>query len=366
MSTTILVVDDDAELRGAVERELTAHGFSVRGASNVAEALARIEEAPPEVLLTDLRMSDQDGIDLLRQTRALAPTTRTVLMSAYATAKDHQTATEDGAVRVLCKPFTPDELLEAIQQAIESGTGFRGSVHGLSLVDLLQMFHYGRRSVRIDIGAPQRGRIHFRDGELVHAELGPLEGSEALQRLLASGVGALSTSPLIERERRTIDVPFSALLLDLLRQVDEAGRGGPPGASEAADDPFDLPWDDDLDPVDDPFDRRTDLLQSLDARLERVAPGLDVSLVDLEAGEARVLLGTAYPDELLASIPNVVEHVGRLSPEWQRFEMSSPGVAMAVLKTGVDKHVVLATEPLIGRYARMKFRSKVVRVSNLI
>jgi CheY-like chemotaxis protein len=366
--TSIVVVDDDAELRGAIERELGAQGFDVRGASSVAEAIALIETSAPEVLLTDLRMSEQDGIDLIRQARAIAPTTRTILMSAYATARDHQTATADGAVRVLCKPFTPGELTEAIRQAVESGTGFRGSVHGLSLVDLLQMFHYGRRSVRIDIGAPRRGEIHVQDGEVTHAKLGESEGAEALRALLASGVGALSTSPLMEAQERTIEVPFSALLLDLLRQVDESENREEPagGSGEAEADPFALAWDDEPEPGSDPFDRRTDLVVSLDSRLAQVATGLDVSLVDLEVRRARLLQGKELEAELVEAIPNLVDHVGRISSDWRHFEMTSPGVAIALLKTGVDHHVVVASEALIGRYAQLKFRSKVVRIANII
>lgn len=365
--TSIVVVDDDAELRAAIERELRAHGFEVRAAASVPEAVDLIERAPPEVLLTDLRMSERDGIDLIRHARTTAPTTRTILMSAYATARDHQTATADGAVTVLCKPFTPGELLQAIRQAVESGTGFRGSVHGLSLVDLLQMFHYGRRSVRVDIGAPQRGQIHVQDGEVIHAELGDLEGTEALRALLASGVGALSTSPLMEAPERTIDAPFSALLLDLLRQVDESeNRDASPADGEVGADPFDLAWDEEPEPASDPFDRRTDLLVSLDARLAQVASGLDVSLVDLETRETRVLQGKAFQRELVEALPDLVAHVDRLTPDWRHFEMSSPGVALALLRTGVTHHVVMATEPLIGRYAQLKFRSKVVRIANII
>jgi len=365
--TSIVVVDDDAELRGAIERELDAEGFSVRGASSVPEAIALIEATPPEVLLTDLRMSAQDGIDLIRRTRVLAPRTRTILMSAYATARDHQTATADGAVRVLCKPFTPGELMEAIRQAVESGTGFRGSVHGLSLVDLLQMFHYGRRSVRLDIGAPQRGEIHVRDGEIAHAELGEVEGTDALRALLASDVGALSTSPLMESRERTIETPFSALLLDLLRQVDESELepGGSTDPAMAAEDPF-AGWGEEPEPEGDPFDRRTDLIASLETRLARLAPGLDVSLVDLQARKARVLQGQEFHPSLVESVPNIVDHVDRVAPEWRHYEMTSDGVALALLRTGVDHHVVVAVEALIGRYAQMKFRSKVVRIASIV
>ncbi len=356
--TSVIVVDDDDDVRSAVGRELEERGFEVRVASSVEGALALIEAEPPEVLLTDLRMAGQDGIDLLRQARLRAPHTRTVLMSAYATARDHQHAVADGAVRVLCKPFTPDELIEAIQQAVECETGFRGSVHGLSLVDLLQMFHYARRSVRIQLGAPRLGEIHVQNGEVVHAACGDATGTSALQSLLASGAGSLQTAPLSEPVRRTIEVPFQALLLDLLRQVDEEGRSLEPEAG------FELfP----AEPEDDPFDRRSDLFLSLDAQLRALVPTADVVLVDVRAGRADALAGRPMPaSELVAALSALRARLDAFDPAWTRFEHSSAHVGFALFRTGVGDHVLFVSDAFVGRYAQIKFRSQLVRVAGLL
>ncbi|HJL14809.1 MAG TPA: response regulator [Sandaracinaceae bacterium LLY-WYZ-13_1] len=236
--TSILVVDDDEQLRWALERELSAEGHEVSAVSNVAAALEALRERAPEVLITDLRMSEQDGIDLLTELPRVAGSTRPILMSAYATAADHDRATELGAVRVLCKPFTPVELREAIAQAVECESGFRGSVHGLSLVDLLQMFHFGQRSVTLAVGgAATAGRIHLQAGEVVHAEAGERRGEEALRALLAAGTGSLRTGPP-EGCPRTIRRPFDSLLLELLRQLDEGER-----AEVDVDAAFDVAFD---------------------------------------------------------------------------------------------------------------------------
>ncbi len=123
--TSVLIVDDDAQLREAMARDLKEKGFDVTTASCVSEATTSLGARAPDVLITDLRMSEADGIDLLDSVRNLAPQTRSILMSAYATARDHQVATDMGAVRVLCKPFNATELVQAIQQAVDCGTGFR-------------------------------------------------------------------------------------------------------------------------------------------------------------------------------------------------------------------------------------------------
>lgn len=228
--TAVLVVDDDVPFRSTLARALGGRGYEVDVADDVDGALQALAGRRFDVLLTDLRLGGRDGIDLLDGARRVSPGTRPVLMSAYATARDHQTAVELGAVKVLCKPFTPDDLLRAIQEAVECGQGFRGSVHGLSLTDMLQMFHHARRSLTVEVGGPVSGRIHIRSGQVEHAEATragapALEGEAALRALLASPAGSLRTTVLVPGGRVTIERPLVELLIDSLRVLDEQGAG---------------------------------------------------------------------------------------------------------------------------------------------
>lgn len=225
--TSLFILEDDVHLRNALTRELAAHGFEVRTASTVEAALASVAAQPVDVMLTDLRLDGQDGIDLLRRLPAISRRTRTVLMSGYATARDHQIATELGAVTVLVKPFTWDELLRTIQKAIDCETGFVGSIHGLSLVDMAQMFHLAQRSISVRVSQPGEPAsvIHFRGGEIVHAEHRGLRGNPALRAILATPSGTIDTAPLAEDIERTITSPFEHLLLESLSQLDEELHG---------------------------------------------------------------------------------------------------------------------------------------------
>jgi len=227
--TRVLVVDDDENLRHTVERDLRRQGFEVETAEDVEQALAVLTRASIDVLLTDLRMTGADGIDLLRSARLLSPRTRTLLMSGFGTARDYQAAVDLGAVRVLCKPFTSAELTLAVRQAVECAVGFRGSIHGLGLVDILQMFNLARRSVAVVIdvtpgAAP--GVVHLRDGALVHAAVGDLVGEPALRALLAQAAGTLRTTTLTDDGPATIDRAFQEVVLDAIRALDEAPGTG--------------------------------------------------------------------------------------------------------------------------------------------
>lgn len=232
--TSVLIVDDDLELRSALTRDLKAHGFEVLTAGSVAEALTALTRSSIDVLLTDLRInSERDGIDLLKQAQQVANQTRAVMMSAFATAQDYQAATQLGVVRVLWKPFSNEELLVAIQEAVESKTGFRGNIHGLSLIDLLQMMHFARRSVTVTVRGPTSGQIYLQDGEIIAAESGGLSGEEALRNILANPSGAIHTSVLAPRAR-SIGRDFEQLLLDALRQIDEKGDKAPDSGFDLA------------------------------------------------------------------------------------------------------------------------------------
>lgn len=222
--TRILVVDDDEPLRTAIGRDLRHQGYEVELAGSVEEALAALVAQPADVLLTDLRMSGADGIDLLKAARLMSSNMRALLMSGFGTARDYQTAIDLGAVRVLCKPFTSAELLQAIRQAVECATGFRGSVHGLALVDVLQMFHLARRSVAIWIDSEDHasGVVHLCDGAVVHAAIGQESGESALSTLLGLRSGALRTVTLGEPGPRTIERDFQSVVLDALRRLDES------------------------------------------------------------------------------------------------------------------------------------------------
>ena len=221
--TSLLIVEDDPHFRGALTRELESHGFVVHTAASAEDAIVILAHDEIDVLLTDLRLGGQDGIDLLRRLPALSRRTRTVLMSAYASARDHQSATDLGAVTVLVKPFTASELLGTIQKAIDCETGFQGSIHGLSLIDMAQMFHLAQRSICLHVSPPGEppSLIHFERGEIVHAQHGNLTGAAALRAVLATPSGTIRTAALPDDVPHTIETAFGHLILESLSQLDE-------------------------------------------------------------------------------------------------------------------------------------------------
>lgn len=120
-SKRILVVDDEAIARLALDELLREEGYIVETAEDGLRALRKLEAFAPDVLLTDYRMPGLDGLGLLRQALALYPTLPVIVMSANDTVGDkscEEAARRAGAIGVVPKPIDFDKLLGAIQHAL--------------------------------------------------------------------------------------------------------------------------------------------------------------------------------------------------------------------------------------------------------
>jgi CheY-like chemotaxis protein len=296
-------------------------------------------------------MDGRDGIDLLTELQRLSPMTRPILMSAYATARDHQTATDLGAVTVLCKPFEPDALFKAIRQAEECESGFRGSVHGLSLVDMLQMFHFGRRSLTLSVSGAQSGKIHLDSGEIVHAERGSTQGVEALRSLLAEPSGSLKTG-ILESVESTIQGSFDSLLLDALRMIDEGhdadggDRYSDASALSELRDSLAPPALDEIDPVE----------SRVQPVVRQIMPQATVWAVDPESGVSRIICEGVFTEDVGAIALGMAAALSRLDPSWTCVEHVLSDAAIGLLR--MEDQMILIATPLMARHGKERFRSQ--------
>jgi CheY-like chemotaxis protein len=209
--TKVLVVDDDDSFGQWVVRALDASGNDTVCANSVGSALELLNNGTdPEVLITDLDLSSPDGktgLDLIRIAKEQRPELQAILMSAVASARDYKTAMAVGAVDVLVKPFSPTELRNSVSRAIECDQTFHGEVHGVNLPELLQLYHFSRRSLTIVIEGRTNARIHMVDGDIVDVRCGDKSGEEGLCCALATSGGNIQTVALEEYER-SIHQPF--------------------------------------------------------------------------------------------------------------------------------------------------------------
>jgi CheY-like chemotaxis protein len=130
----VLVVDDELDLRDAIERVLERSGYSVRKAGDAADALAQLRHSGADVVITDIIMPKIDGVEAIRSIRKEFPAVRIIAISgggnfgitgyrptAITTSAYLAAAERAGAHVVLTKPFESRDLLQAVEQVLGVG-----------------------------------------------------------------------------------------------------------------------------------------------------------------------------------------------------------------------------------------------------
>src|SRR5947209_1473047 len=116
----ILVVDDEAEIREGLELLLRSEGYDVASAETGDAGLAKLEEKPFDLLLLDVSLPDRNGLELLKEIRRRDPHLSVVLITAYGSIDMARAAFKSGALDYITKPWSNDELLAQVAQAVES------------------------------------------------------------------------------------------------------------------------------------------------------------------------------------------------------------------------------------------------------
>lgn len=113
----ILVVDDERVICDACELILSEKGHTVTMRNNGKTGLDAINEGSYDILLLDMKLPDIDGMDILKVVQKEKPNLCTIVMTGYSSISNAVGAMRKGAANYLAKPFTEDELLQAIEES---------------------------------------------------------------------------------------------------------------------------------------------------------------------------------------------------------------------------------------------------------
>jgi CheY-like chemotaxis protein/tetratricopeptide (TPR) repeat protein len=235
----LLLVDGDARNLRVLEVSLRKAGYVVTTAVNGLDALEKVETAKPDLIISDTKLPEMDGFmfceRLKQDPRWVA--IPFIFLTNQRSIEDKIRGLELGVEEYLTKPIFVKEIVIRIKMLLQkrqresltlrdARTTFSGDLADMAVVDLIQTLELGRKSGIIHFNSEQgrQGAIYFRNGDIIDAEMGRLQGEAAVYRLLGWSEGAFEVEFKIVRRNDVIERSNQALLMEGMRRVDEWGR----------------------------------------------------------------------------------------------------------------------------------------------
>ncbi len=204
----VLIVEDDPNVRAALQRALSYEGYDVAVAEDGGRGLEAVSENPPDVIVLDVMMPFVDGLEMCRRLRARGDETPILMLTALGEVSDRVDGLDAGADDYLVKPFALEELLARIRSLLRRASG-----------DVSEILSFG------DLEMNRATRIVTRDGEPI-----PLTKTEfdLLEVLMRAG-DRVVTRDQIYRDVWGFDFETSSNSLDvyvgyLRRKTETGGR----------------------------------------------------------------------------------------------------------------------------------------------
>lgn len=217
----VLIVDDEVNLRFAIERRLRKAGMETGSASTVRHAIDRLRSEAYDVVLCDLRMPGGNGTQLLQWLGSYSPSTKIIVVSAFVTPEFRKTYQPTGRLRIVEKPIDLDVLVSTLEE-LGPRKGFYGNAIEVELFDYVQMIALSGRDKLVEVTTPTgKGLIWFEHGDIVHVEYDQYRGEMAFYKLLGVNRGTFKEVFNREAPMQTVVRSSTHLLMEAARRSDE-------------------------------------------------------------------------------------------------------------------------------------------------
>jgi len=214
----ILIVLDDEYLNQNIVNSLQIDGYFVKGVTSGTEAVHLLWAEEYDVVVSDQKMPDSDGFELLQWIRTYRPGTRMIMIGMPGSSVTRTQALENGVVSYLEKPLDLHMLKEELRRLLQQ-TGFSANLDSFDLLDVIQMVNMSHKTIAmvVNTGLEEQGLLGFQAGELVWAEYGILHGEEAFFALAAHKNGTITHQPWTAQIRPNVTQPLSRLIFQALQ-----------------------------------------------------------------------------------------------------------------------------------------------------
>lgn len=188
----------------------------------------------PHIVLLDQRLPDVMGLDMIESIREQIGPSKYLLFIGGAGKAGMRPGMRDealkrGATTICERPLDPDWIVKMLYQLIYPEVPDHPHLHGLELLDLIQMFHQKRcdRTMRIFTNDGRVGSIYMNKGEITHVEAGSLRGFDAVMSLMRWTEGRIYVYDSLLSSERTNDQPTMHLIMEAARMMDEGTNHEP-------------------------------------------------------------------------------------------------------------------------------------------
>ncbi len=234
----VLFVDDNPMVLGMLRDALTSMAM-VNTASDGADALLKAVEDVPDLLVSDYRMPGMDGRQLVEKLKSRPATSgiSVILVATKADITEKLSMHEHPVDDFLEKPFFLREAIHRIKRLIDkialekmakaaaSDGVLRGNLSQMNVIDLVQSLEMGRKSCLLALtNDKERCEMYFSEGQVKHAAYGPLTGDPAVFKVLLWTGGNFQINFDAKTDQQTTTLNTQGLLMEGLRQLDEANR----------------------------------------------------------------------------------------------------------------------------------------------
>lgn len=225
---TVLIVDDEKTFLLSLKDGLKVHQdkFRVLTAESGKEAISLLRALPVDLLVTDLKMPEVDGFELLAWTTREKPELPVIVMTAFGTAAIEAQLAEIESLQYLEKPLEIADLERAIFTSLKARA--RSYIRGITLATFLQLMHMEKKTCSLKVSLDsEAGYLYLKGGELLDAECGDLQGEAAAYEIMAWEDAEIEMDSVCRRQERVIHTGLEHLLIDAFRRKDESSQKQP-------------------------------------------------------------------------------------------------------------------------------------------
>lgn len=237
----LLIVDDEETLLLIMVGRFEEYSdrLNVFTARNGKEAVAVLQSREIDLVVTDLKMPEMDGIELLAYMSHKHPDIPAIAVSAYCTPQIQKKLKEMGALRVMDKPVDFDRLAQEVLKGLEGGDK-RAALNAFSVSSFLQILQMEEKTCTLEVHGTgkKRGHLYVVQGELYDARYGESRGDEAAYAIVAWEKAHFFLKDLPrDRRQRIIQKSMMSVVMEGLRRQDEAAVDAGEGDLEPEADP---------------------------------------------------------------------------------------------------------------------------------